>query len=97
MRIPMYNVIVAFPTEESQAAPARMALRWGSMHILGKPLIAPFNNQEYEVRTYQFAKESIRKRFKERILTSLENAKVELEMEDEAASRWVPDDPFPGL
>ena len=92
---PLYNVIVAFPIEESQAAPSRKALRWGCMNILPNEIfVAEYEGQQCEIRTYQFTTEDLRQRFKAMVISDLGDSKVLLAMEDEAARKWVPDIPY---
>lgn len=87
---PMFNVIVAFPTESKHAEPARKALAWGAMHIHGEPFLAPFQGHDCEVRTYQFSSEASRQLFRKRVEAALKGDAV-LVMEDEDARKWVPD------
>lgn len=87
---PTYDVIVAFSTEAINATQARKALAWGVTHLLGKPLLAPIDGHEYEIRTYQFFSEGQRNLFKTRVAKSLLGKSVQLEMEDEAGRVWSP-------
>lgn len=88
---PMYNIVVAFPTAIAEATLARKALGWGSMHPIGKPVLADIDGREYEIRTYQFAAESLRKQFKERVAQALAGVSIQIELEDEVGRIWVPD------